>query len=568
MLLILPLWTWLIASGLAGVAIVGLPVPADTGCVLRKNSGPHQAIGMLATLTDLFGEKLMTKSNEKMYYVSICRSIPLNDTTSLAGAVKYNSNGEYVVLGEIDQAEVVVNEEIIVLTYNGSEVNTNLNDECHGNRWKTQLTFICDPYAIKDTLKLVDEDPDQPEICQIKFEILTSKICRRNSSVVVRTPILQDKYNNLPLVISGLRINNNNSTNSNVVSNINENNLNNYRHDGFVYIRNNSKQQNSHQDDTNNYIREPYYKRKLMTKTEIPKLFEQMSKNFSRKIEETNDEMTTDFVKYIITFIPKPIFVVVMLLWSLYQYLVTLKNPKAEQTNEENTPLNRNVTYNQYFYILNNEGKFMPMPPPMMSSCPNEEIGTVNMERSFKAVSWKKISKRIWTVIGVVAVAVTLLILQIPLGGLILCLLWIWCVCKLCKPGQKNNERDENTHQGNYEEIPPPPPMAPTNVNYAQHSSAGAWIPDKTEDTAKENEFIGAVEVKGLHHQGDKDEESASQGANGSTVVHDEQNPLTSFGIIEEAEDTTDVSGESKISKESNVHMSNENELVVKKMDS
>lgn len=155
----------------------------------------------------------------------------------------------------------------------------------------------------------MDEDSDHLDECQIKFEILTSKICRRDSSVVARTPTIQNKYNDSPTVINGSLINNTQYNN-----NVNDNNLNNYRHDGFVYIRNNSKQQNSHQDDTNNYIREPYYKRKLLMKTEIPKLFEQMSKNFSRKIEETNDEMTTDFVKYIITFIPKPIFVVVMLL--------------------------------------------------------------------------------------------------------------------------------------------------------------------------------------------------------------------------------------------------------------
>lgn len=31
----------------------------------------------------------------------------------------------------------------------------------------------------QDILTLIDEDPDQPEICQVWFEIRTSKICNR-----------------------------------------------------------------------------------------------------------------------------------------------------------------------------------------------------------------------------------------------------------------------------------------------------------------------------------------------------------------------------------------------------
>lgn len=33
----------------------------------------------------------------------------------------------------------------------------------------------------QDILTLIDEDPDQPEICQVWFEVKTSKICNRNT---------------------------------------------------------------------------------------------------------------------------------------------------------------------------------------------------------------------------------------------------------------------------------------------------------------------------------------------------------------------------------------------------
>ncbi|XP_050429094.1 uncharacterized protein LOC126838598 isoform X1 [Adelges cooleyi] len=232
--LIPPLWTFLVACGIAGVAVVGYPVPVDRGCVLRKHSGPQQSIG-LTMLTDLFGEMLMTESNGKTYYVSICQRIPLNGSTSLAGAVKFNSNGEYVVLGQIDQADVVVNEKTIVLTYTGGDINTDLDNECRGNRWKTYLTFICNPYVIDDTLTLVDEDPDQPEICQIRFEIPTSKTCRRNSSVAVGVPIIYNKRNNLPFD-SHINV----TQNNNIINKVNKENFNKYQHDEMEYYQNNS----------------------------------------------------------------------------------------------------------------------------------------------------------------------------------------------------------------------------------------------------------------------------------------------------------------------------------------
>ncbi|XP_050429141.1 uncharacterized protein LOC126838616 isoform X3 [Adelges cooleyi] len=684
MLLILPLWTWLIASGLAGVAIVGLPVPADTGCVLRKNSGPHQAIGMLATLTDLFGEKLMTKSNEKMYYVSICRSIPLNDTTSLAGAVKYNSNGEYVVLGEIDQAEVVVNEEIIVLTYNGSEVNTNLNDECHGNRWKTQLTLMCDPYAIKDTLKLVDEDLDQSEICQIKFEILTLKICRRNSSVVIRTPIIQDKYNNLPLVINRSHINNtqynnNNSNNRNIVNNINENIFKNYRHYGFAYIQNNSKQPKLHQDDSSNYIREPYFKRRLMMNTEIPTLVKQSSQNLSQGIDEVNDELTSIFVKLIETFIPKPIFVIGMVALTVYYRCFSTfesivgkrkksqpsKNAPSLKASHRNHRKNRgkpkknrrrsqmscktlsdvcevtisvpiketdNTSYvsgesddlkhsdQQEFkegkpddYLIGSKQcgmdiglgdevvdldlSVVEIDEKNEQEGEDEFIGDDNADvevnnpdhyegkekdnvsqgatrHFFLKIIWKPI----WIVIGLVVIAIIMLILDIPLGSFIFCILWIWCMFKLCKPGQKKKKIDENTplipdkdtsneretqNEGVFpiifeEEIAPPVETRPTAVYDEQNKSVEVWIADETEDSAKvsgesniQKESDDPVPKEGTSDGSHIDLDKGmsvpfhlSQVATGSTAVHSEQSTPAGTSTTE---DKTDISGESAL---------------------
>ncbi|XP_050526481.1 probable cyclin-dependent serine/threonine-protein kinase DDB_G0292550 isoform X2 [Daktulosphaira vitifoliae] len=177
------MWTvFVVICGLLGVT-VGYPVPDHYGCVLRENAGKEQTIG-LARLTELFGETLETESNNKKFYVSICRGIPLNGSKSIAGAVQFNAEGEQVILGQIIHADVVINEHTVVLTYINGDINTNPNDICKGNRWKTYLTFICNPYTKNDTLLLMDEDPDQPEICQVVFNIITSKICSQNLKVL------------------------------------------------------------------------------------------------------------------------------------------------------------------------------------------------------------------------------------------------------------------------------------------------------------------------------------------------------------------------------------------------
>lgn len=40
----------------------------------------------------------------------------------------------------------------------------------------------------QDELTLIDEDPDQPEICQIWFEIKTSKTCNREPNISLDVP--------------------------------------------------------------------------------------------------------------------------------------------------------------------------------------------------------------------------------------------------------------------------------------------------------------------------------------------------------------------------------------------
>ncbi|XP_022173979.1 putative uncharacterized protein DDB_G0291812 [Myzus persicae] len=148
-------------------------------CVLQKNTVVEEY--KLSTLDPMFGEILTTESNENIYVVSICRPVPkmFYDPRKLSGAIKLTPEGNTISLGRIDQSNVIVNENSIVLTYVGGDRDRDIEDTCKGLRWTTYVTFICDPLAIHDILTLIDEDPDQPEICQVWFEVITSKICDR-----------------------------------------------------------------------------------------------------------------------------------------------------------------------------------------------------------------------------------------------------------------------------------------------------------------------------------------------------------------------------------------------------
>ncbi|XP_050429191.1 uncharacterized protein LOC126838641 [Adelges cooleyi] len=271
-----------------------------------------------------------------------------------------------------------------------------------------------------------------------------------------------------------------------------------------------------------------------MMNTENSTFVKQPSENVSQEIKEIYNEMTILLTKLFLIFIPRPIIVAVGIVLSVYyrwssiikciKKIISSKMPKGEQPLlSENTPL-------------------IPV-----KDTSNEKVGVVKVDVEVKCLHHcggkeeekasqvatgfyyvKKIPKPIWIVIGAVAVVITMLILQMTLGGFIFCLLWIWCIWK---SGQLSEEN-----------VPPVPVKDTLNEKVTQGQGEN------------KKEFIGVVkvgvEVKGLHHQGDKDEGGASQGANGSSAVHVEQNTLTSASIVEGTECTTDTSGESNISKE------------------
>ncbi|CAI6365347.1 unnamed protein product [Macrosiphum euphorbiae] len=178
----------LIVSISVGVAAGGRPFDRPFGrpfnrpfgmCGLQKNTVVEEF--KLSTLYPMFGEILTTESNDNIYVVSICQPVPrmFYDPRKLSGAIKLTPEGHTVDLGHIDQSNVIVNENSIVLTYVGGDRDRDVQDTCKGLRWTTYLTFVCDPTATHDILTLIDEDPDQPEICQVWFTVITSKICNR-----------------------------------------------------------------------------------------------------------------------------------------------------------------------------------------------------------------------------------------------------------------------------------------------------------------------------------------------------------------------------------------------------
>jgi len=173
-------WKLLVALATAiAAAPAGPPATIQSACVLQRNTAVEQF--QLSTLDELFGEVLSTESNGNIYIVSICQPIhKFYDPKMMAGAIKLTSDGLPIELGRIDQSNVVVNENDIVLSYAGGNIDKNPRDTCKGLKWNTYLTFVCYPNAFNDVLTLIDEDPNQPEICQVWFEIKTSKMCDRH----------------------------------------------------------------------------------------------------------------------------------------------------------------------------------------------------------------------------------------------------------------------------------------------------------------------------------------------------------------------------------------------------
>ncbi|XP_001947368.2 putative uncharacterized protein DDB_G0289263 [Acyrthosiphon pisum] len=202
-------------------------------CGLQKNTPVEQF--KLSTLYPMFGEVLTTESNGNIYVVSICQPVPnmFYDPRKMSGAIKLTSEGNTVDLGHIDQSNVIVNENSIVLTYVGGDRDRDVQDTCKGLRWTTYLTFLCAPTAIHDILTLIDEDPDQPEICQVWFEVTTSKICNRHPHLPL--VVMEKDFSNLKHQIDHEKYRVRESTNSNLIpprknefdyktSNINKNN--------------------------------------------------------------------------------------------------------------------------------------------------------------------------------------------------------------------------------------------------------------------------------------------------------------------------------------------------------
>ncbi|VVC42634.1 Hypothetical protein CINCED_3A010286 [Cinara cedri] len=196
----------------------------------------------LTALDRLSGQLLTTESNGNIYYVSICHHVPqmsYYDPRKLVGAVKYSKEGYSINLGRIDQSNVFINDNNIVLTYIGDDGNRDPRDPCKGLRWSTYLTFICDTFLKIDILTLVDEDPNQPETCTIKFEIRTSKTCNRQPISVQNINHINQiggetektKLNQIPfgneLTKNYKQFSNNNNTSNIQIeeNNLNQNNL-------------------------------------------------------------------------------------------------------------------------------------------------------------------------------------------------------------------------------------------------------------------------------------------------------------------------------------------------------
>ncbi|XP_026804026.1 protein PFC0760c-like [Rhopalosiphum maidis] len=156
--------------------------PMNT-CVLQKNTVVEEY--KLSTLEHIFGETLLTESNGNIYVISICRHVPemYYDARKMTGAIKLTADGNTIDLGHIDQSNIIVNENNIVLTYISGDRDRYTEDTCKGLRWKTYLTFICDPSINYNILTLIDEDPEQPEICQVWFEVKTSKTCNWHPNI-------------------------------------------------------------------------------------------------------------------------------------------------------------------------------------------------------------------------------------------------------------------------------------------------------------------------------------------------------------------------------------------------
>uniref|UniRef100_A0A2S2PDS5 MRH domain-containing protein n=1 Tax=Schizaphis graminum TaxID=13262 RepID=A0A2S2PDS5_SCHGA len=152
-------------------------------CVFQKNTVVEEY--KLSALEHISGETLLTESNDNIYVISICRHVPemYYDARKMTGAIKLTADGNTIDLGHIDQSNIIVNEKSIVLTYVGGDRDRYAEDTCKGLRWKTYLTFICDPSIEYDILTLIDEDPEQPEICQVWFEVKTSKTCNWHPNI-------------------------------------------------------------------------------------------------------------------------------------------------------------------------------------------------------------------------------------------------------------------------------------------------------------------------------------------------------------------------------------------------
>ncbi|XP_050055752.1 putative uncharacterized protein DDB_G0282133 [Aphis gossypii] len=151
-------------------------------CVFQKSTVVAEY--KLDTLNNVFKETLITESNDNVYVVSICRHVPemYYDPRKMIGAIKLTADGKTIDLGHINQSNATVNGNSVVLTYMNDR-GRNSEDTCKGLRWKTHLKFLCDPYANHDILTLIDEDPEQPEICQVWFEVKTSKTCNWHSNI-------------------------------------------------------------------------------------------------------------------------------------------------------------------------------------------------------------------------------------------------------------------------------------------------------------------------------------------------------------------------------------------------
>ncbi|XP_025193757.1 putative uncharacterized protein DDB_G0282133 [Melanaphis sacchari] len=255
-------------------------------CIIQKN--PIAEEHNINPLHNIYGETLITEWNEYIYVVSICCNVPemFSDPRKMTGAIKLTADGKAIDLGHIDKSSVIVNENSIMLTYTSGDRDRYTEDTCKGFRWKTHVKFLCDPSVNQDVLTLIKEDPEHSEICQVWFEVKTSKTCNWHS--------------NTPLTVSenDFSISENLVTKSeewrtdydkyNVRESTNFHNipLNNEEIKNRNSIKITSKDQKN-QFDNENYLNE--YKKSLYEKSEMEK-----AKGGNLKINTPEDKMLID----------------------------------------------------------------------------------------------------------------------------------------------------------------------------------------------------------------------------------------------------------------------------------